>query len=514
MNPDLPAAPHPATEVLGVLPVVVVVFFGVIAVMAEALARTGRSTAFIGRLSALGLALAALLNHGHWSFAGPVALFGGAWVVDGFSTFFSMLFMSAGALAVLLLAGVDRARGAADARILFAVVGMVCVASAQDLLVLVLGLEVMSIAVLLALSGGRGAGSERGTEAALKAALSGAFGTAILLYGVALLFGATGATDLVAIRAALDAAPGLADSTLVRLGLLFLGVGLLCRLAAAPFHLWAPDVHEGAPAAVTALLAAGVTAAGFAALLRVFTVGLGVDALAFGAGGRGWAGVLYLVAVVSMCVGNLAALVQTDVKRMLAYATVAQVGYLLVGVVAGVVAGGSGRAASSAAGAHGAVLHNLLAFGLATFLVFAVLSLLDREGDAGLHIDDLAGVGFRRPLPGLALLFGLSSLAAVPPLVGFFGRFALFRETLAVGTPEMRTLVMVAAVNSVVGLTYHLRIIRSAYMKAPVRDVPMVESPAARVVMVLTLGAVVALGIFPDGAIEMARHGVMSLRPG
>lgn len=500
-----------AADLWGVLPVLVTLFFACAATLFEVFARPGTSRRFIGTVSALGLLAALGLNQWQWSAmegAFSVPLFGGMLVADAFTSFFNVIFFAGALLTVLLsqryLAEHRMDFGEYYALVLFGAVGMSLMAGARDLIVLFIALEVMSVAVYVLTGFIRR--SRRSSEAALKYFLMGAFASGILLYGIALLYGAAGSTDIVAIREAFDADAALAGSLLAKLGLVFVLVGIGFKVAMAPFHLWTPDVYEGAPSPVTAFMAVGVKAAGFAAIVRLFTIPFGVDALQFGADGEGWVGVLYFLAILTMFAGNLGALHQSNVKRMLAYSSISHAGYLLVGVVAAAFGDLSGEATS-------AVLYYLLAYCFSTFLAFGVIALFGKDGEEFVHLSDFAGVGFRKPFLGLALTLGVVSLAGIPPLAGFFGKFYLFKEAMAVGTPEMTALVLVAIVNSMIALYYYLRLVIFLYMKEPAREVPIFGSASATAVLVVSLGLVLVLGVFPDDYLELARRSLLSLGP-
>ena len=509
-------------DLLGILPVIILCLFGLAAMFLEVFAQKRSSRAFIGTVSALGMGVALVANHLQWDgkpFSEP--LFGGMLVADTYSAFFNMIFLGGGLLAVLMsrryLAEHKMDYGEYYALITFSAAGMCLMAASRDLIVMFVALEIMSVAVYVLTGFLRR--SRRSAEGALKYFLMGAFASGILLYGVALLYGATGSTDMVEIRAALDANAELANGTLVKLSVALLLVGLGFKVAIAPFHFWSPDVYQGAPSPVTAFMAVGVKAAGFAVLVRLFTIAFGIDDLRFGmpvegvvaAGspmprdGNGWGGVVYFLAILTMFAGNLGAIAQSNVKRMLAYSSVAHAGYLLVGVVAGAMTPGSESTS--------AIMYYLLSYTFSTFLAFGVISLFGRGGEEYTHYSDFAGVGFRKPFLGLALMLGVLSLAGIPPLAGFFGKFYLFKEAMAVGTPQMTTLVIVAIVNSMIALYYYLRVIVFLYMKEPTRETPMFSSHSITIVLVISLALVILLGVFPDDYLEMARSSLLSLGP-
>jgi NADH-quinone oxidoreductase subunit N len=498
-------------DLYSLLPVLIVFGFACAAMLFEVFAKPDASRGFIANVSVFGLLVALYFTYRQWTATeGPFStpIFGGMMVADAYTAFFNVIFFSGAALTCLLsqryLAAHKLDFGEYYSLVLFGAVGMSFMAGARDLIVLFIALEVMSIAVYVLTGFVRK--SRRSSEAALKYFLMGAFASAILLYGMALLYGTAGSTDLAVIRRAFDANPELASSTLAKLGLVFVLVGLGFKIAIAPFHLWTPDVYEGAPAPVTAFMAVGVKAAGFAAVVRMFTLTFGIDALQFGADGKGWVGVLYLLAILTMFAGNLGALHQTNVKRMLAYSSISHAGYLLVGVVAGAFGGLTGEANS-------AVLYYLAGYAFSTFLAFGVIALFGKDGEEYVHLSDFAGVGFKKPFLGVALTLGVLSLAGIPPLAGFFGKFYLLKEAMEVGRPEMTWLVVIALVNSMIALYYYLRLVVFLYMKDATREVPIIGNAGATAVLVISLALVLVLGVFPDDYLEMARRSLLSLGP-
>ncbi len=509
--------PFQASDLWGILPVLILCAFASVAALMEATAKPDTSRGFVAGFSVLGCMLAFAVTLWQWKGidgAYQVPLFGDMLVMDAFSTFFNGIFIIGAALACLLGARYLQEHrsdfGEFYALILFAAAGMALMVQSRDLIVFFISLELMSIAVYVL--SGFVRKNRRAAESALKYFLIGSFASAILLYGVALLYGGTGTTDLVEMRKAFDGNAALADSMLVRLGMVMIMGGLAFKIALAPFHLWTPDVYEGAPSPVTAFMAAGVKAAGFAVLIRLFTVTFGYNALEFGADGSGWVGLFYALAVATMFAGNLAAVPQVNVKRMLAYSSIAHAGYLLVGLVAGAFGDLNVKESSDLAiGANGAVVFYLLTYGFSTFLVFAAISLFGKDGEEYVHVSDFAGVGFKRPFVGLALTVGLLSLAGIPPLGGFFAKFYLFREAMSLQKPEMTWLTLLAIVNSMIALYYYLRVIVFLYMKEPSREVPIYESKGAVAVMVFAMVALLVLGIFPDTYIEAAKRSLESL---
>jgi len=443
----------------------------------------------LGWLGIVGLVVTAVASMTLWN--QPEAGFGGTMALDRYAIFFNLLFCVAAGLTILMsmnyLEQTDIRVGDYYTLILFATVGMVLMAAATDLIVIFLGLEVMSIAVYVL--AGIWRQQQRSTEAALKYFLLGAFATGFLLFGIALLYGATGSTTLSVIAGQIGKASG--DQRmllLIGMGLLLVGFGF--KVAAVPFHAWTPDVYEGAPTSITALMAVGVKAAAFAAFARVFMHGLAGLA-------TDWTQVLWVVAVLTMTVGNVIALLQQNIKRMLAYSSIAHAGYLLVGMVAGGDGGG------------GAILFYLLAYTLMNLGAFGVVMALGKRGEPNELLDDYGGVGFRHPFLGFAMTVFMLSLAGVPPLVGFAGKYFLFAAAVKAGYVG---LVVIAVLNSVVSVYYYIGVIVKMYMNEGQADVPVPTSrPYLFATMLLTVIGTVLLGVFPSSAFEIARQAFLSL---
>jgi NADH-quinone oxidoreductase subunit N len=364
---------------------------------------------------------------------------------------------------------------------------MVLMATATDLILIFLGLEVMSIAVY-ALSG-IWRGQLRSNEAALKYFLLGAFATGFLLFGIALLYGATGSTTLAPIAAGI-LRPGAHEKTLILAGTGLLLVGFGFKVAAAPFHVWTPDVYEGAPTTVTALMAVGVKAAAFAAFARVFMHSLTVLS-------ADWSSVLWVLAALTMTVGNVTALLQQNIKRMLAYSSIAHAGYLLVGMVAGGEAGGT------------AVLFYLVGYTVMTLGAFAVVTAIGRRGEPNENLDDYAGVGFRHPFLGLAMIVFMLSLAGIPPLVGFVGKFYIFSAAVQSG---YIALTVIGVLNSVISVYYYVGVLVRMYMTEGTLEIPVLSSrPYLVAALVVTIAGTILLGLFPSPLFELARQSFRAL---
>jgi NADH-quinone oxidoreductase subunit N len=327
----------------------------------------------------------------------------------------------------------------------------------------------------------------RSTEAALKYFLLGAFATGFLLYGIACFYAAAGSTHLDVIATTIRR-EGLGPYALIGMALLLVGFGF--KMALIPFHVWTPDVYEGSPTAVTAFMAVGVKAAAFAAFARVFTSALGSVS-------DSWTGVLWVLAALTMTVGNVTAVAQRSVKRMLAYSSIAHAGYALIGLVTASKDGGA------------ALLFYLAVYGLMTLGAFAVLIAIARRGESAEEYADFAGLGFRHPLLGAAMTVFMLSLAGFPPLAGFAGKFFLFSAAVNAGYVG---LVVIAVLNSLVSVYFYLGVVVQMYMVEGTRPV---EAPSAQpyvfvTILVAALGTML-LGLLPSGPMEAARAAFLSL---
>jgi NADH-quinone oxidoreductase subunit N len=418
-------------------------------------------------------------------------------IVDRFSIFFDGLLCIGGALASLLAGGYLREhemeRGEFYALLLFSTIGAMMVAAAGDALTVFLGLETMSIGAY-ALTAFRRT-SPRSAEGALKYFLLGSFAAALLLYGFALLYGATGHTDLAGIgnevRSTMTGTG--AHPTMILVALVLVLAGLVFKVSAVPFHMWAPDAYEGAPTPATTYMAAVVKSGAFAMLLRVmFTCFTEKGLMSWAAG---WPPVLAWIAVLTMSVANLVAGQQESVKRMLAYSSIAHAGYLLVGVVSSI---------HSMPQASASVMFYLLTYTVSTAGAFGALILCGSKGAEAVSYEDLAGIGRRHPAAALAFSLFLVSLAGIPPTAGFFGKWFIFRAAMDSG---FYLLTIVAFVNSVIGAYYYLRVLVFMYMREPAAGAPIatpMRSGYVAAALVLSAILVIALGIIPSRSLDVA----------
>ncbi len=421
--------------------------------------------------------------------------------VDGFRLVTAALFLGAAALTVLASLDYLERDGLLVpeyyALILFATLGMMLMAAGEDLMVVFLGLELMSVCVYVL--AGINRRSAPAAEAALKYFLLGAFASGFLLYGIALAYGAAGTTNLTQIGAHVRAA-GLQHSTMLLIGLGLLLVGFGFKVAAVPFHMWAPDVYDGSPTPVTGYMATAVKAAAFAALFRVLSEAF-VEVIA-------WQQIVWWLAVATMVVGNLIALAQRAVKRMLAYSSVAHAGYLLVAVVAGTRAGSA------------ALVFYLLAYTLVSLAAFTLLAAKGggggggRDGERDVLIDDLAGLGRRRPWLALALAICTLSLLGFPGTVGFIGKWYIL---VAATAAHQSVLAAVLVLTSVVSAGYYLPVIMAMYMKPEPFEQAHASvrlGRAAGLVVAVSVAGLVLLGIRPNAVLDVARgSAIMMPRP-
>ena len=480
--------PAPTISWLAILPLLIVIGTALLVLVAD-LWMEGPDREALGWIGLLGLAIAGIAAIALWNTR--ASTFSDTVVVDRYGLFFTLLFAVGSGLTLLMsmnyLEQTDIRTGDYYALILFSTVGMVLMATATDLIVIFLGLEVMSIAAY-ALAG-ISKGQLRSNEAALKYFLLGAFATGFLLFGIALLYGATASTALGPIAQAVGRA-GVEQRPLVIAGMALLIVGFGFKVAAAPFHVWTPDVYEGAPTAVTAFMAVGIKAAAFAAFARVFMHTLAVLS-------ADWSAVLWMLAVLTMTVGNVTALLQRNIKRMLAYSSIAHAGYVLVGMVSGGELGGS------------AVLFYLIAYTLMTLGAFTVVIAIGRRGEPNENLDDYAGVGFRQPFLGVAMLVFMLSLAGIPPLAGFVAKFYIFSAAVKSGNIG---LAVIGVLNSVVSVYYYVGVLVKMYMVEGGVEVARPSSrPYLFATLLLTVAGTVALGLFPAGLFELARQSFLAL---
>ena len=455
--------------------------------------KTIRDLRIAGWLTLAALASTAVVTWWLWWNRTGVAGIAGMVAADDFRWVADWIFLGAGALTVLMsFAYVEREQLFAPeyyALLLFGTLGMMVMAAGADLMVIFLGLELMSVAVYVLAGFDRR--RARSAEAALKYFLLGAFASGFLLYGIALIYGATGTTNvgIIGAQAGMMGSP----SVMLLVGLALLIVGFGFKIAAVPFHMWAPDVYDGAPTPVTAFMATGVKAAAFAALFRVLIQGF--------AAVPAWHDMVWWLALITMVGGNLFALAQRSLKRMLAYSSVAHAGYLLVAVTSGTPAGTS------------AFLVYIVAYTLMSVGAFAILSVKGRNGESDVLIDDLAGLAARRPWLAFALAVCMLSLLGFPGTAGFIGKWYIIVAATSAG---QNVLAAILVLTSVVSAGYYLPVIMAMYMKPEPIEAAHVDAVLDRWGRAAVAAAVVGLllfGVWPNRLFDLARSAGESVHP-
>lgn len=450
-------------------------------------------------ISLLGLSAASAVSLYQWQQVGDstTLLFSGRLSLDRFSVFFNLLFLVVGGLVFLISREfLEREQidvGEYYALGLFSLVGMMVIAMSADLIMIFIGIEVMSISIYTLAAFNRS--NYRCIEGALKYFILGSFATGFLLYGIALLYGATGTTNLAGIREHLSHPLGGDMLAPIGIGMLLVGFGF--KVAAAPFHMWAPDVYEGASTPVTAIMAAGVKAAAFAAIIRTFV------ALA---PAQGFQQVLiWGMAALTIVVGNIAAIRQTNLKRMLAYSSIAHSGYMLGGLLA--VQG----SASVSEDGMSSLLFYLAAYVLMNLGAFGIIVMIGRREDEPETMEDWAGIGFKYPWLGAAMTVFMLSLGGMPPTAGFFAKFYLFSAILDAGHPY---LVILAVLTSAASFYYYLRVVVYMYMYPSKERWTPAFSGLSKLTVALAIVGTLWLGIAPSGPLsflQWARASVHAL---
>ena len=485
------AAPSYLSQLFYQAPLLVCVVGAALMLVAEAFSRTA-SKRWVQKLSILISLVGLFVTYVVWQDVaanGSRILFDGMLVADKLGLFLTFIFFATALLITLISAEFFEEHavlyGELYPLILFTTAGMIMVATAGDLVILLLGIETMSIGAYVLTGSFRRA--KRSTEAAMKYFLTGAFASAFLVYGIALVYGATGTTNLVEIQKAATTQTG----ALLVVGQFFLVVAVGFKIAAVPFHMWAPDAYEGAPTPVTAFMAAGIKAAGVVAIVRLFLVAFGGDVMPYGR--VGWTSIFSVLAVLTMTLGNLAALRQENVKRMLAYSSIAHAGYLLIGVVA----------SPMTPDAVPALLFYLAAYTFTTIGTFGVVAWIGRKGDERTLVDDWAGLGAKHPAAALAMTVFLLSLAGFPPTAGFFGKFYVFKA--AMENDQLLWLVVAAIGNSLISVFYYLRLLVAMYFREPGREFTPLRSSTLTIGLVLCAIAVLGMGLFPSTWLGLAQ---------
>jgi NADH-quinone oxidoreductase subunit N len=472
------------------IPQFILVAAGVALMLLEPFTPPGRKGR-MGRIAVLATAVAAYSLSFQWGIH-PQTLLGGMLIVDNFTVFFQWLsLVIAGVTAFVSVRFNEREsinRGEYYALLLFACSGMCLMAASTDFILTFLGIEILSIATYV-LAGFKRQ-DPRSNESSLKYFLLGSFATAFLLYGIALIYGSAGSTNYSAVRA-LASLQGDVQGTMV-IGMALVLVGFGFKIALVPFHSWAPDVYEGAPTPVTAFMTVGPKAAGIAALLRIL-----VQALPFLA--EDWSRILWLLSILTMTLGNVVAVLQTNIKRMLAYSAIAHAGYILIGIVVNSEMGLS------------AILFYLVIYTVMNLVAFSVVLSLSRAGDARVFLEDYAGLGRTAPFAAAALSLALISLAGIPLTGGFIGKFYLFSAAIQKG---FIGLAVIGVLNSVLSVFYYFRLMVFMYMREAAEEAPEPETISWPVQVVIGIGVVCILwlGIRPDQILTLAGYSSLVLK--
>lgn len=443
-------------------------------------------------LSLLGLFFALMFSVFMWREGIAEYAFSKMIVIDRFTIFFNSLFIIAVFITILISVNYIRDEGINYGEyytlLLLATVGMMLMAKANDLIIVFLGLETFSIAIYVLVGFLRT--NVKSNESSLKYFLLGAFSSAFLLYGIALVYGATGTTKLPEIARYIENTPHLLSNPMLLATIALFIVGFGFKVALVPFHMWTPDVYEGAPTSITAFMSVSVKAAAFAAFLRVFLTSfpqLRVD----------WTMILWMLAVLTMTLGNVVAISQENIKRMLAYSSIAHAGYILVAMTAG------GYMATAS------IIYYLMAYTVMNLGAFAVVIIYGKKGEENILITDYAGSGFKYPFLSAAMVVFMFSLAGIPPLAGFIGKFYIFSAAVKQG---FIWLTIIAVLNSVVATYYYLRVTVVMYMREPVKEVGQLSYSIPIVIALLaTTFLTLHMGILPSSYLELARESIAML---
>jgi NADH-quinone oxidoreductase subunit N len=476
--------PH-GVEYIRILPEIVLCLFGILIMVLEAIT-TQSQKRMLGLLTLVGIVVAFAANL--YAYTVPGQAFQNVITIDAFATFFRGLVLIVGLLCVLASVGYLHRQGAESGEyyslILFSLIGQCILSTANELIMIFIGLEISSIATYIL--AGYFRDDRRNNEAALKYFLLGSFATAFLLYGVAWCYGLTGSTNLDEIHRVISD-PGLRPPVvLIGIAAALILIGLLFKVSAAPFQIWAPDVYQGAASPVSAFMSAGPKAAAFAVLLRIFMTG-------FGSLSPRWTPLLWSIALLTMIIGNFAALTQSNVKRLMAYSSIAHAGYILVAVTADSQLG------------IAAVMFYVAAYALMNIGAFVVIGHVAAKDERYVRIEDLAGLAKRQPATAALFALFVFSLIGVPLTGGFFAKFYVFRAALEA---HLVWLTVLGLATSAVAAFYYLKIIVAMYMKEPGESMTNLEpfSPGTRAaVWGAALGTLI-LGVFPSSLLQFVSY--------
>lgn len=490
---------NPDVSVSIILPEVIVALTGIVVMLYDTFFPKQRTVT--GVISVVGLVLSGIVLYTMWADGASAATaWGGMIAHDNLRLSFSFVFLLVSALTVLISTvwteREDVPIGEYHCLLLFATVGMMLMASGNDLVVIFLGLETSSIATYV--MAGLRRTDLRSNESSIKYFILGSFASAFLLYGMALIYGATGTTNINEIAAAISN-PNFPALLLIGGAMLIVGFGF--KVATVPFHVWTPDVYEGAPTPITAFMAAGPKTAAFASFVRVFVIGFPLVAGAQASEylHESWITALTVMGMLTMTVGNIAAIVQNNVKRMLAYSSIAHAGYALVGFI------GAGMAKTPEArdAAIASVAFYMLTYAVTNLGAFAIVTLLAQKNDRRTDFEDYNGIGFKTPVLAFSLSLFMLSLLGLPLTAGFMGKVLVFRPALEAGDTLLTLLVIVAVVNTAISAYYYLRLIVVMFFRERTDEWFAPRIPAAlAAVLVITIAGVFYFGIFSDSLIE------------
>ena len=377
---------------------------------------------------------------------------------------------------------------------MFALLGMFVMISGNNLLVIYMGLELLTLSSYAMVALRRD--SALASEAAMKYFVLGALASGFLLYGLSMLYGATGSLNLPAVFSAISS--GDISHRILVFGLVFVVAGLAFKLGVVPFHMWVPDVYHGAPTTVTLMIGGAPKLAAFAICIRLLVEGM--LPLAYD-----WQQMLMLLAVASLVLGNLAAIAQTNLKRMLAFSTIAQMGFVLLGLSAGVIDGNT----LSAANAYSSAMFYVVSYVLTTLAAFGIILLLSRAGHENEAISDLAGLNQRSPLYAAVMAACMFSLAGVPPMIGFYAKFSVLQALVTSGQTWLIMMAIIAVIMSLIGAFYYLRVVKLMYFDEPVSTAPIQAPPDVQVVLSINGALLLVLGILPGGLMALCAHAMV-----
>ncbi|SNB47601.1 NADH-quinone oxidoreductase subunit N [Geobacter sp. DSM 9736] len=477
----------PAINFAAVMPETILSVFAMILLLINVFVPSEQK-AYLGYLSLIGIVISFYSVVSGWG--NPQQGFNGAVLQDNFALFFKGIVLISGALSILISDQYMKREecnwGELYPLVLLSTAGMMLMASGTDLMTIFLGLEVLSVSLYVLAGFNRN--SLRSNEAGLKYFLLGAFSTGFLLYGMALTYGATGTTKIANIASFIAQNAGVTANPMLLVGMLLMAVGFSFKIAAAPFHMWTPDVYEGAPTPMTAFMSVGPKAAGFAAFVRVFVVALP----SFRAD---WTDLLWILAVLTMTVGNITALYQNNIKRVLAYSSIAHAGYVLVGFVAGNAVGTAG------------IMFYMLTYAFMNIGAFAIIVLVGKKGEPNNNVSDYTGFGFKHPVLAVCMSIFLFSLAGIPPAAGFVGKFYLFSGAIQAG---YIWLAVIGVLNSAASVYYYLRIMVFMYMKEPEEEFDWLQvTPGIALCLIVAVIGVLVPGVIPSFLLELAQKAAL-----